>query len=123
MARELWQAAAQEREVRLTTTGRRSGKPHRVTVWIATDGRRLFIRSGQGMKRDWPQNLVARGEATLELDGRQVKVKPRQITDHAEAREVSSLVREKYGPAVKVSKAGEPPTLAEQATFELIPVD
>jgi deazaflavin-dependent oxidoreductase (nitroreductase family) len=123
MARELWQAAAQEREVRLTTTGRKSGKAHRVTLWIATDGRRLFIRSGQGMKRDWPQNLVASGEATLELDGRKVKVKPRRVTDHAEAREVSSLVRKKYGQAVRVSKPDEPPTPAEQATFELIPVD
>lgn len=122
MAREIWEAAAQEREVTLTTTGRRTGKPRKVTIWISTDGRRLFIRSGQGMKRDWPQNLVAKGEATLELDGRNVKVKPRRVTDPAEAREVSRLARDKYGATVKPSKPDEPLTLGEQATFELIPV-
>ena len=123
MAHEIWEAAAREREVTLTTTGRKTGKPRKVTIWISTDGRRLFIRSGQGMKRDWPQNLVAKGEATLELDGRNVKVKPRRVTDPAEAREVSRLVRDKYGPTVKPSKPDEPLTLGEQATFELIPVD
>ena len=58
------EAASHQREVSLTTIGRRTGKPHQVTIWIATDGERLFIRSGQGMKRDWPKNLLARGEAT-----------------------------------------------------------
>ena len=124
MAKTLWhEVAARQREVTLTTTGRKTGKPRKVTIWISTDGRRLFVRSGQGMKRDWPQNLVARGEATLELEGSNVKVKPRRVTDPAEARDVSRFVRDKYGPAVKVSKADEPLTLGEQATFELIPVD
>lgn len=122
MARESWaEAAAKEKEVRLTTTGRSSGKPHTVTVWIGSDGRRLFIRSGQGMKRDWPKNLVASGEATLHIGGKEIKVKPRQVTDPDEARSISRLVREKYGQMVKSSKPGEPLTLAEQATFELIP--
>jgi deazaflavin-dependent oxidoreductase (nitroreductase family) len=124
MARVLWhEVAARQREVTLTTTGRKTGKPRKVTIWISTDGRRLFIRSGQGMKRDWPQNLVAKGEATLELDSRNVKVRPRRVTDPAEARDVSQLVRDKYGPTVKPSKPNEPLTLGEQATFELIPVD
>jgi len=124
MAKTLWhEVAARQREVTLTTTGRKTGKPRKVTIWISTDGQRLFVRSGQGMKRDWPQNLVARGEATLELDGRNVKVRPRRVTDPAEARDVSRFVRDKYGADVKVSKPDEPLTLGEQATFELIPVD
>lgn len=115
------EAAAKEREVTLTTVGRKSGKPRKVTIWISTDGRRLFIRSGQGMKRDWPQNLTARGEATLHLGDQTIKVKPRQVTDPDEARAVSQLVRNKYGSMVKPSKPGEPLTPGEQATFELIP--
>ena len=117
------EAAAKEREVTLTTIGRKSGKPRKVTIWISTDGRRLFVRSGQGMKRDWPQNLVARGEATLRLGSESIKVKPRHVTDPEEARAASELVRKKYGGMVKPSKAGQPLTPGEQATFELIPVD
>jgi deazaflavin-dependent oxidoreductase (nitroreductase family) len=114
-------AAAGEREVKLTTYGRKSGKPSDVTIWIVTDGNRLFIRSGQGMVRQWPQNLVARGEGLLHLGDLEVKVKPRRVTDPAEARASSALYTNKYGQAVKASKSDEPLTLGEQASFELIP--
>lgn len=120
-SQEVIEAARNEREVRLTTNGRRTAKPHRVTIWVSTDGSRLFARSGAGMGRHWPQNLMARGEGTLELGGRSVKVRPRHITDPEEARGVSHLHRDKYGPMVKPSKPGEPLTTGEQATFELLP--
>jgi deazaflavin-dependent oxidoreductase (nitroreductase family) len=117
------EAAISQKEVTLTTVGRKSGKPRKVTIWIVTDDERLFVRSGQGFRRDWPQNLRARGEATLQLGGQSIKVKPRHVTDPDEARAVSQLVRKKYGFMVKASKPGEAPTLGEQATFELIPID
>ena len=44
------------------------------------------------------------------------------VTDPGEARNVSGLVRKKYGLSVPVSKPSEPLTPGEQATFELIPV-
>ena len=117
------EAAATQKEVVLKTIGRKSGKPRDVTIWIVTDGQRLFIRSGQGFRRDWPKNLMACGEATLRLGGKSIKVTPRHVTDPDEARAVSQLVRKKYGWMVRASKPGEPPTLGEQATFELIPVE
>lgn len=122
-SRRAWyiDAAATEREVRLTTTGRKSGKPRKVTIWITTDGQRLYVRSGAGLGRDWPQNLLARGEGTLRLGGRELKVRPRHVTDQAEARATSQLAREKYGSYVKPSKPGEPLTRGETAVFELVP--
>jgi hypothetical protein len=115
------EAAASEREVKLTTYGRKTGKPSDVTIWIVTDGGRLFIRSGQGLVRQWPQNLLARGEGVLHLGN--IEVKPRRITDPAEARASSALYTKKYGPSVKASKPDEPLTLGEQAAFELILAD
>jgi len=120
---DVLRAVAREREVTLTTVGRKSGKEHRVTIWITTDGTRLFIRSGQGLRRQWPQNLIARGEGELQLGKLRVKVKPRMVTDPAEARAVSALYRKKYGPLVRASKPNQPLTPGEQATFELIPAD
>ena len=121
--REVLDAAAKQREVRLVAAGRRSGKPRRVTIWLTTDGERVYVRSGGGMRRDWPQNLVAAGAGTLLLGGNSVKVKPRQVTDPDEARAVSQLVRKKYGFTVRVSKPGQPLTPGEQASFELLPAD
>jgi len=114
-------AAAREREVWLSTYGRKSGKPRQVTVWISTDGRRLFVRSGGGLARHWPQNLLARDQGVLHLAAAEVPVRARHLSSPEEARAVSELVRRKYGWRVKRSRPGRPLTPGEQATFELLP--
>jgi len=114
-------AAAREKEVKLTTFGRKTGKPSEVIIWIATDGERLYIRSGKGMRRQWPQNLEARGEGVLHLGNMDVKVTPRRVTDPAEARGTATFYARKYGDFVKASKPDEPLTPGEVASFELLP--
>ena len=114
-------AAAQQPEVELTTWGRLSGRPARVTIWIWGDGRRLYIRSGGGMRRDWPQNLRAAGRGILHLAGQDILVHARQVSDPAEARAGAEWINRKYAASVQASVEGEPPTPAEQATFELTP--
>jgi len=115
-------AVTREREVTLTTRGRKSGKPVPVTIWIGTDGSRIFIRSGGGLGRQWPQNLLASREGTLRVGRRSVQVAPRLVADPAEARAVSQLYRDKYGSYVKPSRPDEPLTEGEKATFELTPI-
>jgi hypothetical protein len=114
-------AAANEKEVTLTTHGRRTGKPSDVTIFIVTDGRRLFVLSGQGMVRHWPQNLLARGEGVLHIRDLDVDVKSRHVTDPAEARKVFDLYPIKYGGRIASRKPEDPPRPSDQATFELIP--
>ena len=118
---EVLAAAARLPEVELTTYGRKTGKPHRTTIWVWGDGRRLFIRSGAGLGRDWPQNLLANGRALLHLGDLEVPVTPRHVTDLAEARALHPLVERKYGEAARRSIGEGPPTPAEQATFEILP--
>jgi hypothetical protein len=120
---DLLEAAKREREVKLTAFGRKSGMPHQVTIWITTDGKHLYVRSGQGLRRNWPQNLVVRGEGVLRVGKTEVKVKPRHVTDPAGARMVSGLYKHKYGPFVKASRPNQPLTPGEQATFELLPAE
>jgi hypothetical protein len=122
-SQEVIDAAGREREVRLTTFGRKTSEPSDVTIFVVTDGKRLFILSGQGMVRQWPQNLLARGEGVLHLGDLDVKVKARHVTDPAETRMGSELYGSKYGPSFGPPKPGEPPKLSEQATFELIPAE
>jgi hypothetical protein len=120
---DVLEAVAKEREVRLTTYGRNTGKATTVTIWITADGPRVFIRSGQGLARHWPQNLLKRPEGTVQLGKRLVRFKSRHVTDAAEARHSSSLYGPKYGTFVEPSKEGDPLTLGEQAAFELFPAD
>jgi hypothetical protein len=120
---DVLKAVAKEKEVRLTTYGRKTGKESSVTIWIVTDGKKVFIRSGQGLVRHWPKNLLNRPEGNLKLDGKVVPFKSRHVTDQAEARHSSRLYGPKYGAFVKPSKEGEPLTPGEQAAFELLPGD
>jgi hypothetical protein len=116
-------AMAKEKEVHLTTYGRKTGKESSVTIWIVTDGKKVYIRSGQGLKRHWPKNLLERPEGTVQLDGKAVRFKSRHIIDPAEARHSSRLYGPKYGDFVKPSNESDPLTPGEQAAFELLPGD
>lgn len=115
-------AAAREREVTFTTRGRKTGNDHSTVIWVWGDGQRLFIRSGGGLGRDWPRNLLARPEGVLHVGGHDVPVRVRHL-DVDEARSVGPLVNRKYGSVVQTPEASAPPTPAEQATFELLPAD
>jgi deazaflavin-dependent oxidoreductase (nitroreductase family) len=120
--KDVLDAMAKEKEVSLTTYGRKTGKESSVTIWIVTDGEKVYIRSGQGLKRHWPKNLLARAEGTLQLDGKVVQFQSRHVTDPAEARHSSKLYSPKYGASpVKPSNESEPLTPGEQAAFELLP--
>lgn len=119
---QVLEAAAREREVELTTYGRRSGDARRTILWVWGDGRRLFIRSGGGMGRDWPQNLLAQRRAVLHVGGLDVPVIPRHVTDLAEVRSLHQFAVRKYGSGAQSSIGNDAPTPAELATFELLPV-
>lgn len=114
------ETAAREREVELTTYGRKTGAAHRTVLWLSGDGRRLFVRSGGGPGRHWTRNVLARPEAVLHVGGHDVPVRLRHL-DAGEARGVTDLVIRKYGAVVQRPADGAPPTPAEQATFELTP--
>ena len=51
----------------LTTTGRRTGRPHRIEIWFAAQDGRLYLLSGGRERSDWVRNLQANPEVTIEL--------------------------------------------------------
>jgi deazaflavin-dependent oxidoreductase (nitroreductase family) len=119
---DLSRAAAVVREVDLTTFGRQTGRPSRRTVWITTDALgRVHIRSGQGLSRDWPRNLLANPRAVLHIDGKDIPVRARHVTDRTELRASNDALQLKYGRRLPTSQPGEALTPPERATFELMP--
>jgi hypothetical protein len=121
---DLARAAAMVREVDLTTFGRATGRPSRRTVWITTDALgRIHIRSGKGLSRDWPRNLLANPRAVLHVNGRDVAVRARHVVDRAELRASHDALKQKYGWQLPASQPGEALTPLEKATFELVLAD
>ena len=118
---KLLQTAATEKEVELTTFGRKSGQPSRRIIWISVIGDKVYIRSGLGLTRDWPKNLVADPRAILHIAGQDVPVQARHVTDPAEARAMHAPVKKKYDAVRPASTGDEHLTLSEQAVFELLP--
>jgi len=116
--------AAVAREVDLTTFGRETGRPSRRTIWITTDALgRIHIRSGQGLARDWPRNLLAHPRAVLHINGKDIAVRARRVTDRAELRASLGALEQKYRWQLPASQPGEALTPPEQATFELTPAE
>ena len=53
--------------LRITTRGRRTGKPHTVTIWFVVDGATLYLAT-LNAKRDWVRNLRKTPDAALEVE-------------------------------------------------------
>jgi deazaflavin-dependent oxidoreductase (nitroreductase family) len=53
----------------LTTTGRRSGQPHRIEIWFAVEGGTVYLLSGGRDRSDWVRNLLVNPSVTIELGG------------------------------------------------------
>lgn len=53
----------------LTTTGRRTGRPHRIEIWFAVEGDRMFMMAGGRDTSDWIKNLMAEPQVQVELGG------------------------------------------------------
>ena len=57
----------------LTTTGRRSGRPHRIEIWFAAarDGRdRIYLLAGGREGADWVRNLRAHPDVRVDIGTR-----------------------------------------------------
>ena len=86
----------------VTTTGRRTGRPHRIEIWYARDGDTLYLLAGGGRRSDWVRNLEHDPAAvSVELDGQTWTARARILRDDADASEAAEarrLVFEKYQP-------------------------
>ncbi len=51
----------------LTTTGRKTGRPHRIEIWFAVHQGRVYLMSGGRDRADWVRNIMASGHVTVEL--------------------------------------------------------
>lgn len=82
----------------LTTTGRHTGRPHRIEIWFAMDGGNVYLLSGGGERSDWVRNLMISPEVVLEIADLKRNTKARVVTDPGEDALARRIVAEKYRP-------------------------
>jgi len=88
-------AVADRGTLRITTRGRKTGRPHTVTIWFVVDGRTIFLGTLDA-RRDWVRNVQKSPDVTLEVDGLRLRGRATAIADAALEARVRDLLAQKY---------------------------
>ena len=92
----MFERLADEDFAYLTTTGRRSGKPHRIEIWFALHDGRIYLLSGGGDRADWVKNIARNGDVRIQLGSRTVAARGRLLEGGAEDQRARELLDAKY---------------------------
>src|SRR5919201_4003273 len=89
-------AALKDRStLRITTRGRRTGKPHTVPICFVANGTTLYLAT-LNAKRDWVRNVRKTPEVSLAVGDLRVRGRARVVTDPALERHIRDLLARKY---------------------------
>jgi deazaflavin-dependent oxidoreductase (nitroreductase family) len=80
----------------LTTTGRRSGRPHEIEIWFAVRDGTVYLLSGGGDRSDWVRNLRADPGVSLRIGDRTWKARALLVEDPDEDAVARRLLAAKY---------------------------
>jgi deazaflavin-dependent oxidoreductase (nitroreductase family) len=85
------------REIKITVTGRKSGRAISIPVWFALEDDQLYLLPVQGSDTQWHKNVLKNPRIRIDARGAEAEFQAIPITD---AKQVSSVVekfRAKYG--------------------------
>lgn len=88
-------AVANDTIAQITTTGRKTGKPHTVPVWFVLDGDTIYLTT-LNEKRDWVRNAEHTPTVTLAIGALRVQGHFARVGDPVLAARVGKLRRDKY---------------------------
>ena len=83
--------------VKLTTTGRSSGKPRTVTIWfVVADARNVYVQHSSRAEAQWYKNLLKNPEVQMDFGDGPIGGRAHPVTDAAEIDRIKRLFRGKY---------------------------
>ena len=86
---------ADKQTTSLTHYGRKTGKPHEVTIWFVLGGDRLYIGTANE-NRQWVRNVQKTPKIKLSIGGEIFDGDARFLTDRAEHERAMAAIRRKY---------------------------
>ena len=80
----------------LTTTGRRTGRPHRIEIWFALENGVIYLLSGGGRDADWVKNIVRTRDVRIQIGSRSIAARARLVRAKREDARARELLDAKY---------------------------
>ncbi len=99
MNEEIERALQTDSLVDITTTGKKTGKPHKIEIAFHYLDQDIYI-SGMPGKRDWYANLVANPEFTFHLKQSiqaDIPARATSVLDEAQRRKILARIVQKWG--------------------------
>ena len=85
------------REIKLSVTGRNSGRTISIPVWFVLEGEKLYLLPVQGSDTQWYKNVLKNPSIRIDARGAEAKLQAVPITDAKGVLSVVEKFREKYG--------------------------
>jgi len=74
-----------------------TGRTHRTIIWVMVNDHEVYVRSVRGRNGRWYQEITAKPDAAIHLDGQRLAVHAVPVTDEALIARVSNEIFRKYG--------------------------
>jgi deazaflavin-dependent oxidoreductase (nitroreductase family) len=92
-------ALAREEFCYLTTTGRITGRSHRIEIWFALHEGAVYLLAGERDRSDWVRNLMVSPDVVVEIGDRKRTTRARVLEAGTDEDELARrLLVEKYQP-------------------------
>jgi len=88
---------ARHREIKISVTGRKSGRTISNPVWFVAEGDTLYLVPVKGSDTQWYKNVLEKPAMTIEAGGASAEIKPVPITDSKQVAAIVDKFRAKYG--------------------------
>jgi len=93
LLRRGWMGPASDILMVITTTGRKTGKKHSIPIGYLCDGDDFIALTSENAS-NWFRNVLANGEATLEIKKGKIDVYGELITDETERQQVFKIYQQ-----------------------------
>ena len=90
---------SRSREINITVTGRKSGRPISIPVWFVFESGTLYLLPVSGSDTQWYKNALKNPSIRIEAGGEKAELKVAPITDSKQVSSVVEKFRAKYGAA------------------------
>ena len=86
---------AEKQTTRLTHYGRKTGKPHEVTIWFVVNDDKVYIGTAN-VNRQWVRNVQKTPRITLAVVSERFEGEAHFLADRAEHERAMGAIRRKY---------------------------